>query len=238
MAKTPINEQFIKMQKLAGVITESQYVTELKKLNENTDIQTAWDNVKDTDDFSKEDFLANISDDGDGKPFINMSVGSMPSDMQDAIEDYLKKNGIIEETPRPNAYSDDAANLNRELEEFPFDTDEENMFAEAKKSKMTKTELKEAIRQEILAALTEDNLTEADEEEDKDAEEITIDDETEETPAEDAEAPSGGTSSQNVQKELTDALEAAKQLGDKKLVRQIGNALTYFTRQQISTEEV
>jgi hypothetical protein len=45
------------------------------------------------------------------------------------------------------------------------------------------------------------------------------------------------TDSQDVQKELTDALEAAKKLGDKKLVRQIGNALTYFTRQQISTDE-
>jgi hypothetical protein len=41
----------------------------------------------------------------------------------------------------------------------------------------------------------------------------------------------------DVQKELTDALEAAKTLGDEKLVRQIGNALTYFTRTQVSSEE-
>ena len=116
--------------------------------------------------------------------------------------------------------------------------DVDNSTIESKKTKMTKTELKEAIRQEILAALTEDNLTEAEDEETKETEEVTLDAETEEEPADDTETPIRKTSSQNVQKELTDALEAAKELGDKKLIRQIGNALTYFTRQQISTEEV
>ncbi len=42
----------------------------------------------------------------------------------------------------------------------------------------------------------------------------------------------------DVQKELMDALEAAKASGDEKLIRQIGNALTYFTRSQVSKEEV
>ena len=122
------------------------------------------------------------------------------------------------------------------------EVDADNNTTESKKTKMTKTELKEAIRQEILAALTEDNLTEAEDEETKDTEEVTLDAETEETSADDSETSDtetgDTTSSQDVQKELTDALEAAKNLGDKKLVRQIGNALTYFTRQQISTEEV
>jgi hypothetical protein len=122
------------------------------------------------------------------------------------------------------------------------EVDDDNNTTEPKKTKMTKTELKEAIRQEILAALTEDNLTEAEDEETKDTEEVTLDAETEETSADDSETSDtetgDTTSSQDVQKELTDALEAAKNLGDKKLVRQIGNALTYFTRQQISTDEV
>jgi hypothetical protein len=241
--KTPINEQFIKMQKLAGVITESQYVTELRNLHENRTPEQIWD---DQDEETGLDFeiksdlvLGDLDGAEDVNRWANTKFQELTPNMQDAIEDYLKKNGMIEETPRPNAYSDDAANLNRELEDFPFDTDEENMFTEAKKSKMTKTELKEAIRQEILAALTEDNLTEA---EDEEEEEIALDAETEETPADDTEAEPDDaagdtTNSQDVQKELTDALEAAKKLGDKKLVRQIGNALTYFTRQQISSEE-
>jgi len=122
------------------------------------------------------------------------------------------------------------------------EVDADNNTTESKKTKMTKTELKEAIRQEILAALTEDNLTEAEDEETKDTEEVTLDAETEETSDDNSETSDtetgDTTSSQDVQKELTDALEAAKNLGDKKLVRQIGNALTYFTRQQISTDEV
>jgi len=150
----------------------------------------------------------------------------MPSDMSDAIKDYF----AMDYTPNPNNFTDD---YEIQRDEFPFGDDA--MF-ESKKPKITKTELKEAIRQEILAALTEDNLTEA---EDEEEEEIALDAETEETPADDTadDATGDTTDSQDVQKELTDALEAAKKLGDKKLVRQIGNALTYFTRQQISTDE-
>lgn len=235
MAKTPINEQFIKMQKLAGVITESQYVNQINEINieDDLELERKWNAL---DSGEKEEIIYPYANGGDTTPFLNLGIGEMPSEMSDAIKDYFAE---LNESPgeRHHLYTDSAE---IEKDEFPFDTDnvEDDHTFESKKSKMTKTELKEAIRQEILAALTEDNLTEADEEEDKDAEEITIDDETEETPAEDAEAPAGGTTSQNVQKELTDALEAAKQLGDKKLVRQIGNALTYFTRQQISTEEV
>jgi len=231
--KTPINEQFIKMQKLAGVITESQYVTELKKLNENQDPASLWDSL---DHDEKVDLVLPWLDGGEeADEWANKSYDDLRGDMKTTIADYLStaKTG---ETSNPNAYSDDIMNLNRDLEDFPFDTDEDT-FAESKKTKMTKTELKEAIRQEILAALTEDNLTEA-----EDEEEIALDAETEETPADDTEAEpddaaGDNTDSQDVQKELTDALEAAKKLGDKKLVRQIGNALTYFTRQQISTDE-
>ena len=49
--------------------------------------------------------------------------------------------------------------------------------------------------------------------------------------------PTVGTSAQDVQKELMDALEAAKNIGDAKLQRQISNALTYFTRQQVAGSE-
>jgi hypothetical protein len=55
--------------------------------------------------------------------------------------------------------------------------------------------------------------------------------------AEEPAAPAAPASTpQDVQKELMDALEAAKSIGDPKLQRQISNALTYFTRQQVSQE--
>ena len=216
------------MQKLAGVITESQYVTQLNEINveDDLELEKKW---KALDSEEKRDIIEPYADGGEADPFLNLGIGEMPSDMSDAIKAYF----TMDYTPNPNKFTDD---YEIERDKSPFGDDA--MF-ESKKTKMTKTELKEAIRQEILAALTEDNLTEA---EDEEEEEIALDAETEETPADDAETEPGDavgdtTDSQDVQKELTDALEAAKKLGDKKLVRQIGNALTYFTRQQISTDE-
>ncbi len=52
------------------------------------------------------------------------------------------------------------------------------------------------------------------------------------------EVGAAGGSAQDVQKELMDALEAAKGIGDVKLQRQISNALTYFTRQQVASSEI
>ena len=58
-----------------------------------------------------------------------------------------------------------------------------------------------------------------------------------EAPVEEPMEPTTGGSAQDVQKELMDALEAAKGIGDVKLQRQISNALTYFTRQQVASSE-
>ena len=93
---------------------------------------------------------------------------------------------------------------------------------------MKRSQLKEYIKNEILSILNEAKKEETDTEETETAseEDITTDTETEEAP-----------SAQDVQKELMDALEASKKLGDKKLTRQIGNALTYFTRTQITKDE-
>ena len=115
----------------------------------------------------------------------------------------------------------------------------------AEKKKMKKSELKKQIKEMILAEMEGDNeLDEAkkkkkDEEEETETEEVTVDD-TEMDMGDEmdmgAETPSVPAAS-DVQKELMDALEAAKASGDEKLVRQIGNALTYFTRSQVSKEE-
>ena len=90
---------------------------------------------------------------------------------------------------------------------------------------MKKSQLKEYIKNEILSILNEA------EKEEKETEVTSEKDVT------DVEVKAEVPSSQDVQKELMDALEAAKKLGDKKLVRQIGNALTYFTRSQITKDE-
>ena len=118
------------------------------------------------------------------------------------------------------------------------------------KKKMKKSELKKQIKEMILAEIDID-LSNTDsfydpvyeakkKKKDAEVEDIEVDANIDMgdgmdmgTEMDTAPAPA----STDVQKELMDALEAAKASGDEKLVRQIGNALTYFTRSQVSKEE-
>jgi len=99
---------------------------------------------------------------------------------------------------------------------------------------MKKSYLKEYIKKEILYIINEENKDKKKKRPDAEDEAAAELDANEPI---DTDSPISISSPQDVQKELMDALEAAKSLGDKKLVRQIGNALTYFTRSQISQDE-
>ena len=245
MAKTPINEQFIKMQKLAGVITESQYN---KHINEVLGLNGMLDPIKKWDEMPRDvklDLIKPYIEDGMPEDYLDMHLGNLPMEMRTAVEDYLSNAGsedMMGDDDHQPQYDKDMMDDDDYNPQYDSDMDLGNPYGDDlyeskkdKKQKITKSQLKETIRREILAALTEDNDLTEEEEED-----ITLDAETEDIPADDSEdvAPTSGGSVEEVQKDLTAALNSAKQLGDKKLVRQIGNALTYFTRQQISTEEV
>lgn len=111
----------------------------------------------------------------------------------------------------------------------------------AEKKKMKKSELKKQIKEMILAEMeSEEELDEAKKKKaEEEAEDVTVDDTEVDMGSEmdmGVETPAVPAAS-DVQKELMDALEAAKASGDEKLIRQIGNALTYFTRSQVSKEE-
>jgi len=109
---------------------------------------------------------------------------------------------------------------------------------------MTKKELKEMIKAAIMEETSKPHgnigaqtpegevLGFLDEQE----EEVEV--ETEEKV--EIEAPSRELSAEEeiVQSSLEKALEAAKSLGNEKLVTQIGNTITYFTRSEVIKEEV
>ena len=101
---------------------------------------------------------------------------------------------------------------------------------------MKKSELRRQIREEILSVYEEEKKKKRPDAEDKASDELDAN-EPLDTDLGDLNIDDTLSTPQEVQKELTDALEAAKKLGDKKLIRQIGNALTYFTRSQISQDE-
>lgn len=117
---------------------------------------------------------------------------------------------------------------------------------EPTKNKPTKSDLREKIREMIISTLSE-NLEEA--KKDTPEEDVPAEDAPEEegfedmsTPdaggdgginvTQDAEADLSGTKG-NVQDNLEAALQAALNLGDEKLVNQIKNTLTFFTRTQV-----
>jgi len=112
------------------------------------------------------------------------------------------------------------------------------------KKKMKKSELKKQIKEMILAEIdidlsNDDNFYDPVAEAKKKKKEEEVEDIEVDTNV-DMGTEMDTTSvpaASDVQKELMDALEAAKASGDEKLIRQIGNALTYFTRSQVSKEE-
>jgi hypothetical protein len=108
---------------------------------------------------------------------------------------------------------------------------------------MKRSELKERIKKAMMGEYMVDydnNLDEAKKKKDEaPEEEITIDDATEDIPAEDIDTTIDVTTDQvnpnvkAVQDALTQAQAAARTLGDDKLTDQIGNTITFFTRSHI-----
>ena len=104
---------------------------------------------------------------------------------------------------------------------------------EAPKAKMSKSDLKAKIREEILSALNEEEaIDEAKKDEEVDAEvDVAV-----EEPAMDAapDSSQGLTAEeQEIQNSLKIAYDNAAAIGDQKLADQIGNSITFFTRTHI-----
>ena len=104
---------------------------------------------------------------------------------------------------------------------------------------MKKSEFKKQIREEILSTLMEKKKKE---EETPEVEETPEETEEVETTTDTIEEPS--TDSFGVDPKITKlqsalkaAYDAAKEMNDEKLVTQIGNTITYFTRAHIVTDE-
>tara|TARA_Y100000114_G_C11626744_1_gene262373 strand:- start:256 stop:579 length:324 start_codon:yes stop_codon:yes gene_type:complete len=91
---------------------------------------------------------------------------------------------------------------------------------------MTKEELKEMIKASIVNEM-HCSKEMREQEEEIETEEIEVEDEGIQLSPEE----------QEVQTALEKALDAAKKLGNPKLVTQIGNTITFFTRSEIIKEE-
>jgi len=120
--------------------------------------------------------------------------------------------------------------------------EEDDMKEEMKDKKLTKESLKSMIREKITSILNEESLDEAEEVNVEDDEEINVDIEKEvdvddKSVESDIEVktslPGADADTDAVLGLLTKAQEEAEALGDPKLMDQIGNTITFFTRKHV-----
>jgi hypothetical protein len=126
--------------------------------------------------------------------------------------EYLKNNPLVQEE------------IKEKLLTESLETTEE-VTEEAPSSKTTVSALKAQIKEFILNSLSEEPVTEEEEEDvEADIEEPTID-----------AAPEAGLSKdeQEIQDSLKLAYDNAVAIGDDKLADQIGNSITFFTRTHV-----
>jgi hypothetical protein len=156
--------------------------------------------------------------------------------------EYLKNNPLKEtntQSPKliTEAQEDTIDSLQKASDDtakMPSDRDEARNKMYAMKSKMSKSDLKAKIREEILSALNEEEeaIDEAKKDEEVDAE---VDVAVEEPAMDAAPDQSQGLTAeeQEIQNSLKIAYDNAAAIGDQKLADQIGNSITFFTRTHI-----
>ena len=120
---------------------------------------------------------------------------------------------------------------------------EENKEEQSKSNKMKKSELKEMIKMAMMAEIDGSAVEAEDYDPVMEADEEVEDEETVDVAVDDTETIDTETTAEidpnvkTAQDALTQAMEAARQLGDKKLQDQIGNTITFFTRAHVANTE-
>lgn len=180
------------------------------------------------------------------KDYADRLLGADVEDVEDLMDFYLDNPSDL---PEPLEYNFFKNNYDDILYYATTGKDELGEGkVETKSNKMKKSELKEIIKSAMLAEyeknvnITDENpeneedfLAEADEEVDaEETTDVTVDD----TETIDTETTAEvNPNVKAVQDSLTQAMEAAKSLGDKKLESQIGNTITFFTRSHVAGTE-
>ena len=218
-----MNNEFKRMQKLAGLITECACESNMNEeagANLSTIASKVFNDIKDKD-----------TDSGDRMKLINMRYKQKYSlsdedvkELHAKVGDMLKsENGDIEEGLGAYEYEE----------------------GKAAGEKMSKSKLRDKIREMVLAEMdgaaveAEDynpvgEAKKKDKAEDAPSEELV--DDTEDINI-DMEEPSMGGSDDDTERilDLLNQLQdEAEKIGDEKLLKQIGNTITFFTRQHVS----
>jgi hypothetical protein len=208
-----MNNEFTRMQKLAGLITENTV---------NKDLSSIIDDVYNY--FTIEEPTS--TSDGRRK-YIEITYNLSDADTDEVMMDVSNR-----------MRDEDAMGMEEGIGAYEYEKGKE-AGEKIEKEKMTKSKLRDKIREMVLAemdgAVVEaeyydpvDEAKKKKEDEDIDVEDVEIDTETPDVEMdEDAEI-------NNIQDLLDQLQDAVEQLGDEKLLKQIGNTITFFTRQHVA----
>lgn len=216
-----MNNEFKRMQKLAGLIIE------------NTDMGS---------DLNKLEKMLKSHD-----WYFKMSDDDRSYDRGKREEDEIKQlvSTLGEEGKKLYDKYKKEANIKEGMGAYEY---EEGKKAGEKieKEKMSKSKLRDKIREMVLAeidgaAVEAEDSSPVDEakkkSKDKEEEDIDIEDIDVDTESPGMEMGSGDVEIDNIQDLLNQLQDAAEQLGDEKLLKQVGNTITFFTRQHVAAVE-
>ena len=223
-----ITKDFIRMQKIAGLITENE---DIQDSNSNRRVKDAWDL-----DWDFNERLEPLKGENNPRDLVETSWDDLTPEIQQKVIDYYKEeyeelDAIHQaQTGGEDEEDIDIENLNESqysrmqqlagLKPGTVSLITESVDDVKKRTPIKKGALKTQIKEMILA---EKNLKKKDKEEDVD---IEAEDSLESTPS------NGNMSS--IQSHLSKAQEEAKAMGDEKLINQIGNTLVYLVRSNMS----
>ena len=209
-----MNKQFTRMQKLAGIITEGLYTTQM---DQEAPIQTEATPNK----IPKSELKAKIKEmiQGEGSSDNLEEYDSQGlTNAASVIDHYL--NMAYDAGERGVAFDDSLAYKALEhLKEFSDEFTDSTLYEAKKKEEDTEEEVD--VEAPVAPEGEVDVTMDAPAEED-----TTVDINGDGTGDIDA----GSSEAKKAFGDLTDAFQAAKTLGDEKLIRQIANTITYFNK--------
>jgi hypothetical protein len=223
-----MNKEFNRMQKLAGLITENVE-------NTNKDLKDLEDMLK------KHDWTYKMSDDSS-----NFSKGSRQEDEINKLVDLLGDEGKklkdkydpfkkAKEMGMEEGVAAYEYEKGKKAGEMGMEEGLKRTIRESQKQKSLREKIREMILAEMDGAAVEaedyDPVAEAKKDKEEEVEDIDIDVTDEKMVGND------NPKVAEIQDLLNQLQDAAEELGDEKLLIQIGNTITFFTREHVATAD-
>ena len=213
--KPILNEQFIRMQKLAGVIKENQDYYKDAEKDDAAHIDALEKDMKDDAKHTSEGKMTKSELKSKIKEMILAELTEDSTEDQEITDDNADYDPVAEMNGPWNQNQNDTDDMeNMNLDDFDYE--DENYSDDYI---------------DDYDSIYDQGIDEAKKDKEEEVEDVTVDTTTEELPDETV-APSSNDIP-NIQSHLQSAYAEAKQLGDEKLITQIANTITYFTKAHV-----